>query len=355
MLSKKTVNEQAIKKLCQDVLFPQAELALRLRAVLLQGIVIVYSRQTIYLAKDCKDTLKSFQEALHKPHTTQINLPDSTSAPKDLVRRPMAETDFFVDASDVLLLGGPSEAVRGDGSAEVGKLELDQEVVLGDHFSQLSIRREDITLRQDEGLSGVMIGASGGELAAGGDEVLLGAGFDFQFDGNVEFDQQEQHMELEAPPLDAALAERNELLDMMNLEDDHATPGVKATRKRVRSMARPDNKTRIEASTLRDWLKEDRTSAIDRPQLAPVILPGVSSNPRSLNMSGVCSELEALTDVPEMDGDESFSSDHLKRSRASSVEQGRANDDDDGAVVAMDMGWDDALMADQQQREDQVF
>jgi hypothetical protein len=341
VLSKKTVNEQAIAKLCHSVLFPQAELALRLRAVLLQGIVVIYSRQTLYLMKDCKDALKSFHDALHKPQSAQINLSDAVGTLKDLTRPallPSSDVDFFVDASDMMLVEAQNEAARGQQNENP-----DLELVLADPYSQLSIRRDDITLREDESMSGFVVG----DPAAGQGEELLG-GFDFPFDGNVELEHdhnQQQQQLADAPLLPSAdEVERNELLDQVNFDDSNSTPAQHVRRKRERAMP-ADSKTRIEASVLRNWLQADRATAIARPELAVVsVHSGPSANPRSLNLTGICSELQGffaeISDVPA-DAEESS---EFKRGRMSSVEQGRA-DEEDGGIVAMDMGWDDALMA----------
>jgi hypothetical protein len=345
VLSKKTVNEQAIKKLCQDVLFPQAELALRLRAVLLQGIVIVYSRQTLYLMKDCKEILKSFQDALHRPQTTQINLSETSAPPKDLVRT-LADTDFFVDASDVMLID-MQEAVRaGD------EVNLDPEHVLGGGFTQLSIRRDDITLRHDDGLSGVVVGSGTvGELDAG--ELL--AGFDFQYEGNMDVEQPlpplDDDNNFQEQPQNVDPGTSNELLGQMRFDDDSGAARPQQRRKRNRFML-ADSKTRMEASVLREWLQDDRVTAIHRPE--PFVIPAVntssSSNIYSLNLGGLNAELQSLfLESWQLGVGEEFSeySEHErgKRSRASSVEQGRAaQGEDDGGIVAMDMGWVYALM-----------
>ncbi len=370
MISKKLVNDQAIKSLCEGVLFPQAELSLRLRAVLLQGIVIVYSRQTMYLVKDVKDVLKSFNDAVLKP-AAHINMVEG--AARDLTVRPPADTDFFVDPADVQLVD-LEEAVRGDGGSVGGggggRGMLEPELVVGD-YAELSIRREDITLAPDEASGAVVSAAAAASL---GDDVLLG-GFDFQMDGQFDVDVP---LDVELPvdmgtnpqPQNQHPQPGNELLDQIRFDehDDRATPrrkrGVNSVadnfgkRKRAANMG-DDRKTRLEAAVLREWLTLDRITAVERPELPPVVATASKGgDPYAFGIEGVNSSLQSFfgglwrehAESGEDGSEHESSHDESgrdRRSRAMSIERAR----DDGGLVPMDMDWGDALMADEQQQQ----
>ena len=349
-LSKKAVRDQVITSLCEGVLFPQADLSLRLRAVLLQGIVVVFARQAAYLLKDCRDVLRSFHEAVFRT-AAPIDMAvgggggGGGGAARELALPSAEEHSFFVEEGDVVL-GDLEELARG-GDFVLGELEL----VVGDGDASLSMRREDITM-----LAPVSEGAGGGGGGGGeGVELLGGAGgFEFQFDGGemdialageVRMgDDSEAHQGTKR-------ARGNELLDQMRFELE-VSPGEEKkprTRRAVHQLA--DSKTRLEASLLRQWLTDNRISAVARPELAAVkrLGSGKGGDPRALNIGGLAPELTGLfagiwASLPreEEGGDEEVYDDEEEwRRRRSSVEVGRMESEE--SAVAMDLGWDESL------------
>jgi hypothetical protein len=121
-----------------------AAMALRLRATLLQGIIVIFSKQAAYLLKDCASVMKNFIDALHVPvGNLTINMAGSGRVRAEAVtlKPQQMEQNFFLD-SDLM-----------DLDLELGRNEhFDPLILVGESQGgggDLSTRREDITLLPD--------------------------------------------------------------------------------------------------------------------------------------------------------------------------------------------------------------
>jgi hypothetical protein len=76
-LSKKQVNSVNVSSVCKYLQEPDEDMALRLRANLMVGIVRVYRQQTDFLYSDINSVLINFKKAMYDLHSTSgdLNMP----------------------------------------------------------------------------------------------------------------------------------------------------------------------------------------------------------------------------------------------------------------------------------------
>lgn len=316
-LSKKLVERQDIKRLCDGLQNPVAALALRLRAVLLRGIALVHQRQIGYLLKDARDAWQALQDssaASASSTSHSINLP-GTGVGRNITLA-SAGIALSTDAAAELFFIGEQEATRGARGASAVT-----EVLLLPPVSMHTSQRADITLAPDQSIDGGGAGASGFFLdhgnAPGGDFGLLDGGFgnhdDFLFGPGGDME-----IALEPTQPDAQVRALNPLLDA--LAPLGAADGRRGARATTMAL---DPGTRMSSKELRKWLEDDSALRVARPQLVSAHpLP----EPCVFAIGPVAPELAHWYGNLEEDMDESAWRSATSGSRAASVEQARNQD-----------------------------
>ena len=318
-LSKKVIISQQISKLCESVISPTVLMALRLRAVLLQGIVVIHHKQTVFLLKECTSVWKGLQESTKvQPRNTNINLEGTGKASNTSISLAVA-THNAVDVAEDPFGDESHEQGRGD--------EMEIALEASPAVLDLNIRREEITL-QPERMSMVMPEGEQGEM-------LAAFGEDFHFDAmDLEqplagFEEQPLFLDEEMP---LAGTPHNPLLDRLDLE---APPSGGKGVKRHRSIViEKDSSTRLPGTVLRKWLADDRHQTVQRPtRMAPSRVKTVASDDQLISMD-INAELQCfLTDHIRSHAD------YQQSFLESSVEQMRGAKDD--SVDFMDLEWDE--------------
>ena len=208
----------------------------------MQGIIVIFNRQTGYLLKDCQTVTKHFKDALQvSVHNGNINLTGPATVRADLVTRRPGQIpagdlfDFFIDPNDLI-----QDLERARGGLPDEDM-FDAEIFLGNESQNpdesFSIRREDITLLPDASSLAPSFVSGAGDFGSEFDGELLGNFADELqvFDGAA--------MDVEVP-LDYSNSGRqfeqsetgaNPFLDQFNLDHDESSARSARVRRRKRS------------------------------------------------------------------------------------------------------------------------
>eukprot|EP00731_Ephydatia_muelleri_P020639 Em0013g366a len=87
-LTRREINRVDVLQSCQDIIKPNAPLALRLSALLMVGVIRVHLKQTHYVYLDAKDAWKRLERAFQAGSMTAIDLAAPVAARKDALTLP---------------------------------------------------------------------------------------------------------------------------------------------------------------------------------------------------------------------------------------------------------------------------